>query len=198
MAKHFAKTNKDLSFVFWIRSESWETVATSYLQFADDIASHYAKNIPRNRVEEELGLTGIQDMLKMKNPMDLDRTRIMSVVRGVNDWMVQSGNDKWLVVFDHVVPSYDIMPFIPLSLHGKIIMTTIDRDTCLMGTNITLGPMSEDESVELLRLDAGQFTANNLQQGKPIFVCIQPDTTLTARQMKPLGLSSSNSATTHY
>ncbi len=156
LAKHYAELHKhELSFVFWISAESWETAAASYLDFAKTMVDHYSRKAPRAEVESELGLSGIEEMTKAKNALQVDRARVMSVLRAVKDWLMQPENSRWLVVVDHIVPSYDIHEFIPLTLSGKILLTSRDVTSCTWGTKIEIAAMSETEAVEMLRTSAG-------------------------------------------
>ncbi|GFP59757.1 nephrocystin-3 [Trichoderma asperellum] len=117
LARDYAEINRDkLSFVFWIWAESWETAVTSYLEFANNLVQYYSKDMPRIQVENDLGLTGVEDMLKVKSIQQLDTSRVKSVVRAVKDWLMRPDNDKWLLIFDNVEPSFDISDLIPLTL----------------------------------------------------------------------------------
>ncbi|EHK49663.1 hypothetical protein TRIATDRAFT_27514, partial [Trichoderma atroviride IMI 206040] len=151
LARDYAEINRDkLSFVFWIWAESWETAVTSYLEFANNLVQYYSKDVPRIQVENDLGLTGVEDMLKVKSLQELDESRVKSVVRAVKDWLMRPDNDKWLLIFDNVEPSFDISNFIPLTLTGKIILTSRESSSCIWGTKLRVGPMLDGEAVELL------------------------------------------------
>ncbi|KAH6994901.1 hypothetical protein EDB80DRAFT_728193 [Ilyonectria destructans] len=151
LARHFAEKHQDdISFVFWIWAESWETVVASYLEFANALVSHYTKDAPRSQVENDLGLTGVEDMLKVKSILQLDTLRVKSVVRAVKDWLLRPENDKWLLIFDNVEPSYDIFDFIPLTLSGQIILTSRDSNCCAWGTKLHIASMSDDQGVKLI------------------------------------------------
>ncbi|TWU74305.1 hypothetical protein ED733_005619 [Metarhizium rileyi] len=165
LARNYAEINRDkLSFVFWIRAESWETVAASYLEFASTIVEHYAKGIPRSQVENDLGFAGAEDMLKVKSIMQLDVSRVRSVVRSVKDWLLRPDNTGWLLIFDNVEPSYDIFDFIPLTLSGKIILTSRDSDCCSWGTKLQVDVMGEGEAVSLLDSMVGTQTVQDPAQ----------------------------------
>ncbi|EHK19694.1 uncharacterized protein TRIVIDRAFT_7604, partial [Trichoderma virens Gv29-8] len=151
LARDYAEINKnELSFVFWIWAESWETVVTSYLEFANNLVEYYSKNTTRAQVENELGLAGVAEMLKVKSIQQLDTLRVKAVVRAVKDWLMRPENDRWLLIFDNIEPSFDISDFIPLTLTGKIILTSRDRSNCVWGTKLRIGPMTDEEAVELL------------------------------------------------
>ncbi|KAK1240587.1 hypothetical protein MKX07_004615 [Trichoderma sp. CBMAI-0711] len=156
LARDYAELKKhELSFVFWIWAESWETAVTSYLEFAIHLVEYYSKNAPRSRVENELGLTGVEEMLKVKSIRQLDTLRVKAVVRAVKDWLMRPENDNWLLIFDNVEPSFDISDFIPLTLTGKIILTSRDSSNCIWGTKLHVGPMVDEEAVQLLRSIVG-------------------------------------------
>jgi hypothetical protein len=166
LARDYAEINKDrLSFVFWIWAESWETVVTSYLEFANNVVQYYSKNTPRTQVENDLGLTGIEEMLKVKSIQQLDTFRVKSVVRAVKDWLMRPENDKWLLILDNVEPSFDISDFIPLTLTGKIILTSRDSSSSIWGTKLRVGPMEDEEAVELLRSVVGDDSLQNRPEG---------------------------------
>lgn len=57
LAKHYIQLHKnDISFVFWVRAESWETAAGSYLDFADILVSYYSSKLPREKLRGCLAL----------------------------------------------------------------------------------------------------------------------------------------------
>ncbi|RFU76310.1 tetratricopeptide-like helical [Trichoderma arundinaceum] len=170
LARDYAEINKDdLSFVFWIWAESWETVVTSYLEFANNLVEYYSKNTPRSRVENDLGLTGVEEMLKVKSIQQLDTLRVKSVVRAVKDWLMRPENDKWLLIFDNVEPSFDISDFIPLTLSGKIILTSRDSSSSVWGTKLRVGPMLDEEAVELLRSVVGNDSLDHDSEGEAAY-----------------------------
>ncbi|EFZ00704.1 kinesin light chain-like protein [Metarhizium robertsii] len=162
LARHYAEINCDkLSFVFWFRSESWETIAASYLEFANTIVEHYAKEIPRSQVEDDLGFAGVEDMLKVKSIMQLDKSRVKSVVHSVKDWLLRPENTGWLLVFDNVGPSHDLFDFIPVTLSGKIILTSRYKNCCDWSNELQVGVMEEEEAVRLLDAIVGNNAAQD-------------------------------------
>lgn len=166
LARDYAEINRDkLSFIFWIWAESWETAVTSYLEFANNLVQYYSKDVSRIQVENDLGLTGVEDMLKVKSIQELDASRVKSVVRAVKDWLMRPDNDKWLLIFDNVEPSFDISSFIPLTLTGKIILTARESSSCIWGTKLRVGPMLDGEAVELLRSVVGDDSLQNDGEG---------------------------------
>lgn len=170
LARDYAEINRDtLSFVFWIWAESWETAVTSYLEFANNLVQYYSKDVPRIQVENDLGLTGVEDMLKVKSIQELDASRVKSVVRAVKDWLMRPDNDKWLLIFDNVEPSFDISNLIPLTLTGKIILTSRESSSCIWGTKLRVGPMLDEEAVELLRSVVGDDSLQNDREGMKLF-----------------------------
>ncbi|UKZ58053.1 hypothetical protein TrVGV298_011915 [Trichoderma virens] len=167
LARDYAEINKnELSFVFWIWAESWETVVTSYLEFANNLVEYYSKNTTRAQVENELGLAGVAEMLKVKSIQQLDTLRVKAVVRAVKDWLMRPENDRWLLIFDNIEPSFDISDFIPLTLTGKIILTSRDRSNCVWGTKLRIGPMTDEEAVELLRSVVGDESLDTDSKGE--------------------------------
>ena len=151
LARQYADNHRDkISFVFWVRGESWETVIASYLEFADTIIDNYTKEGSRAEVESVLGLSGVGEMVKAKNILDLDVPRVTSIVRAVKDWLLRPDNRGWLLIFDNVAPTYDIFDFIPLSLSGRIILTSTDANCCPWGTQLRIEGMTEQEAVDTL------------------------------------------------
>ncbi|KAL6862291.1 hypothetical protein J3F83DRAFT_745778 [Trichoderma novae-zelandiae] len=162
IARDYAELKKnELSFVFWVWAESWETAVTSYLEFANNLVEYYSNDAPRSRVETELGLTGVEEMLKAKSIQQLDTVRVKAVVRAVKDWLMRPENDKWLLILDNVEPSFDISDFIPLTLTGKIILTSRDSSNCIWGARLHVGPMVDEEAVQLLRSMVGDESLQN-------------------------------------
>ncbi|KAG5969566.1 hypothetical protein E4U58_001340 [Claviceps cyperi] len=166
LARHYVEKNRDhLSFAFWIRAESRETVIASYLELADIIVRHYAKDTPRCEVEKGLGFAGLEDMLKVKSILKLDTPRIRSIVRVVRDWFLCPDNVGWLLVFDNVGSSYDIVDFIPLRVSGRLIFTSRDEYCCPWGEALRVGAMEEEEAISLLGVVLGEEAAQNTIQG---------------------------------
>lgn len=138
---------------------------TSYLEFANALVAHYSDYTPRSQVENDLGLTGVADMLKVKNIQQLDTFRIKSVVRAVQDWLYRPQNDRWLLIFDKVEPTFDIFDFIPLTLRGRIILTSRDSSSCAWGTPLQVGAMKEEQAVQLLGAIVGEDALHDIAQG---------------------------------
>ncbi|KAJ6785774.1 hypothetical protein PWT90_03032 [Aphanocladium album] len=156
LAKHYIQLHRsELSFVFWVWAESWETAAGSYLDFANTLVTYYSNKMPREKVEEQLGLTGVAEMVCTKSVLHLDKNRVMSVVRAVKDWLMQPENSKWLVVFDGVEPIYNVQEFIPLTLSGRVILTSEGEQASTWGSKILAHSMSEEQALELLRTGTG-------------------------------------------
>lgn len=166
LAKHYIQLHKDdISFVFWVWAESWETVAGSYLDFANNLVTYYATKMPRERVEERLGVTGIGEMVSTKSILHLDKNRVMSVVRAVKDWLMQPDNSNWLVVFDHVEPVYNVQEFIPLTLSGRVILTSNVEQDCTWGRKISVQSMSEEQALQLLQTVTGSVDTGKDNEG---------------------------------
>lgn len=127
---------------------------------------HYSKNTARSRVENDLGLTGINDMLKVKSITQLDVLRVKSVVKAVRDWLLRPENDRWLLVYDNVEPSYDIFDFIPLTLSGKIIFTSRDSNCCSWGTKLHVDKMTDEQGIEVIEASVGGLVSDDSNEGK--------------------------------
>ena len=181
MAKHYAEIHRDdISFVFWIWAESWETVAASYLELANSIVEYYSKDTPRSQVENDLGLTGVEDMLKVKSIMELDTVRIRAVVRAIKNWLLRPENDMWLLIFDHAEPSYDIFDFIPLGLSGQVLLTCRDSNCCPWGAKVEVGTLGEEQALELLGTCVGGDALEDPIQGETHHRLLTPLSRLTA------------------
>lgn len=167
LAKHYAEQHREsVSFVLWVWAESWESVVTSYLQFAEDLVRHYSTRAPRADVENHLGLRGVDEMLKSKSILQLDILRVKSVVQAVKDWLLRPKNDNWLLIFDRLEPTFDIFDFIPLTRSGRIIITGRDSECCSWGTKLHVGPMTEDQSLELLGATLERDLNSDSTEGK--------------------------------
>ncbi|KAI5458452.1 hypothetical protein BGZ63DRAFT_46797 [Mariannaea sp. PMI_226] len=174
LARSYAERHKDeFSFVFWIRADSWETVIASYLEFADALVDYYSQNAPRDQIENDLGLTGVEDMLKVKSILQIDTVRATSVVRAVKDWLLRPENEKWLLIFDNVEPSYDIFDFIPLTLSGQIILTSRDSNCCSWGTRLAVTNMNDNEGVELIGSVLGEYVLEEPEQAEAALQIVQ-------------------------
>ncbi len=166
LAKHYIQLHQtDFSFVFWVWAESWETVAGSYLDFANHLVSYYSDKMPRDKVEERLGVTGVAEMVCTKSILYLDKNRVMSVVRAVKDWLMQPENGNWLVVFDGVEPMYNVQEFIPLTLSGRVILTSKGEKACTWGSKVWVHSMSEEQALELLSVGTEHLDLEKSTQG---------------------------------
>jgi hypothetical protein len=151
LAKHYAELHQsDISFVFWVWTESFESVVTSYLQFAQNLVRHYSAKASKEDVENHLGLRGVDEMLQAKSILQLNIMTVKSVVQAVKDWLLRPKNDKWLLIFDHVQPTFDLFDFIPLTRSGRIMITSCDVEACSWGEKLPVGAMTEDEAMALL------------------------------------------------
>lgn len=167
LAKHYAELHsEEVSFVLWIWAESWESVVTSYLQFASGLVTHYSARAPRADVENHLGLRGVDEMLKSRSILQLDILRVKSVVQAVKGWLLRPKNDKWLLIFDHLEPTFDIFDFIPLTRSGRIILTARDGECCSWGSRLEVGPMTEEESLNLLAAALGRDFHSDPMEGR--------------------------------
>ncbi|KAG6079786.1 hypothetical protein E4U33_008114 [Claviceps sp. LM78 group G4] len=172
LARHYVENNRShLSFAFWIRAESRESVIASYLALADTIVRHYARDTPRWQVEKDLGFAGLEDMLKVKSILKLDTPRIRSIVRVVKDWLLCPDNVEWLLVFDNVGSSYNIVDFIPLRVSGRLIFTSRDEYCCPWGEGLRVGAMKEEEAISLLGVVLCEEAAQTTAQGIIIKTC---------------------------
>jgi tetratricopeptide (TPR) repeat protein len=146
------------TFVFWINAESRATVITGYLELLMSIVDyyaekHYAKQFPkpseaRAKVERDMGIPSIKTMLEKKSVTQLEPVEIQSAIKGAKDWLLRDGN-RWLLVFDNVLPSYNLLEFIPLSRQGKLILLSEDRTYCPWGDALEIPAWTEDDAVEL-------------------------------------------------
>jgi hypothetical protein len=162
LATHYAKSVETKGeFVFWINAESAETVTTGYLELLNAVVSYYAEkhfarklSNPRDaraRVEKDLGLPDIEAMLKAKSLKQLESVQIQSAVKGAKDWLLRE-NNKWLIVFDNVLPDYNLLEFMPFSRHGRVILVSQDHNYWPWGVAMEVPQWTEDEGVQLLQL----------------------------------------------
>lgn len=166
LAKHYAEQHRDdVSFVLWVWAESWESVVTSYLKFAQDLVDHYSIKAPKADVENHLGVRGVDEMLKAKSILQLDILRVKSVVQAVKDWLLRPKNDKWLLIFDRLEPTFDIFDFIPLTRSGRIILTARDSECCSWGSKLYVGAMTKAQSIDLLSATLDRDIASDQEEG---------------------------------
>lgn len=167
LARSYVEKNRgNFSFVFWIRAESWLTAFDGYLELAHSIVEHYAKDASRSEVEKDLGFSGLEDMHKTKDVLQLDIWRMRSVIQAVKDWLMCPDNIGWLLVFDNVEPSCNIIDFIPALSSGNVILTSRDKNCCRWGRNLGVGAMNEKEAISLLQVVSEQDTMRDPRQGE--------------------------------
>ncbi|KAK9780405.1 putative FAD-binding PCMH-type domain-containing protein [Seiridium cardinale] len=78
----------------------------------------------------------------------LDPVEVQSAIKGAKDWLLM-GNNTWLLVFDNVRPSYNLLEFIPLSKHGQLVLVSKERSYCPFGEAIEIRAWANDEAIEL-------------------------------------------------
>ena len=65
-------------------------------------------------------------------------------------WLSKENNDRWLLVYDDVTDVKDILDFMPVADHGSILITTRSLDVTRLGTQVSLGTMSNEQSTQWL------------------------------------------------
>lgn len=81
---------------------------------------------------------------------------------------MQPNNTKWLVIFDRVEPVYNVQEFIPLTLSGRVILTSENETACSWGTKILVDSMNEEQALEVLKTGAGPLATTTVDQGREI------------------------------
>ncbi|KAI1505234.1 hypothetical protein F5X99DRAFT_368781 [Biscogniauxia marginata] len=157
-----------MNFCFWINAESRETIIASYLELLRIIVEYhgekrYSRDLSdpisdpkeaRKRVERDLGIPDIKDMLKEHCLKQLEPVDIQSAVKGAKDWLLRE-NNKWVLVFDNVRGNYNLLDFIPFSCHGRMIFISEDRAACPWGKELRMPAWCEEDAMELFREMSG-------------------------------------------
>lgn len=170
---------RDVSFAFLLNSESPETIVRSFVELARLIVDYYASSYyysqsgmraAKERVEVELGLPNMDDMIKIGDKRQHDPVSVGSVLKGVKNWLLMEGND-WVLIFDNIpdatprpggCPAYDVMDYVPWTLQGQVVLVSQGPRGCGTGSSVTVPDWNEDDAAELLQahLDNAPSDAN--------------------------------------
>jgi Cdc6-like AAA superfamily ATPase len=154
---HRAKDNG--KFVFWLNAESRQTIVTAFLELARHIFYYYWHKYYSNQHEDPekakarlragLGLPDAEKLLQTKDFNSMEPNMVRSAVKAVKDWLLRGGN-QWLLVYENVEGSFDLLEFLPLTRQGQIILITHERKQCPWSiSEIPVSNWTEDEAVDL-------------------------------------------------
>jgi hypothetical protein len=161
---------------FWFNAESRETIVTGFLELAQKMITYYWDKYhtgdhpdiekAKARLRTELGLPDVEKMLHVKDVKQLEPIKVRSVIKGVKDWLFRRGN-RWLLVYDNIDNSFDLLEFIPMTLQGQIILITRDRNQCTWGTSEMHVPdWDEKAAIDLLLKLSGRDPSSTPSKSK--------------------------------
>ncbi|KAE8158938.1 hypothetical protein BDV40DRAFT_307408 [Aspergillus tamarii] len=145
--------------VFWIDGASEHTIRQSFSLVAGQILKSWRMlnhNETAYRIfAKEFGVGSLEDGKTSRTPT------AHQAVKGVIDWLSQSENSEWLLIFDNIddLDSFDIRSYLPSSQHGNILITSRRTDVSGYWKSIEVEKMSENEAKSLLAKSSG-FSGN--------------------------------------
>jgi GTPase SAR1 family protein len=154
-------------FVFWLNAESLQTITTGYLKLGQHIFDSYRSKLRYDekteleraevRLRSELGLPDVEQLLNKQDFNDMDPIRAKSAIRAAKDWLLRDGN-RWLLVYENVGDSFDLLEFLPLTLQGQMVLITDDKKKCPWAPReIAVQDWDEGEAIDLLAKHSGFF-----------------------------------------
>ncbi len=127
--------SKRFSTIFWIFSDSRETILRSFSDIAKKLGVTNAGNS---------GLDQTQDIdSREETPIH---------VNAVLHWLTAQQNHEWLLIFDNLddLEPLDVLEFMPNLPVGNIMITSRRQAAARYGEQIEIGVMGKDEAIDLL------------------------------------------------
>lgn len=155
--------------VFWLNAASRETLCTSYLETGRAIRDYYWDKYSetllslcggdpdgaRAHLQRTFGVTDMEELDAM-DFKQVDQLKVSASIRGIVSWLLYPGNE-WLLVLDNVGDGVDLAEFLPLKLHGCILLISQGKLSNLPPGTVTVevASWSEEEACELLLAETG-------------------------------------------
>jgi len=154
------RTRDNGQFVFWLNAESHQTIVTSFLELGQHIFSYYWSNYyskqhedpekSKARLRAGLGLPDAEKLLQTKDFNSMEPNKVRSAVKAVKDWLLRDGN-RWLLVYENVGGSFDLLEYLPLTVQGQIILITREEQQCPWSiSEMVIRDWKDNEAADLL------------------------------------------------
>lgn len=145
---------KEYQSIFWINAATKETLELGFKVAAQRLIRQHAR-IAHDAEPNYLLIAKNLDMISAVDQnglISLQEEHTECIVRGVKMWLAKEENQNWLLVFDNVddLKGLEIEKFLPISAHGKIIMTSRRTECVDFGIGLEVIEMSEEEGKCLL------------------------------------------------
>lgn len=126
------------SSIFWLDGSSLESTERSIAEAARLIKRHY----------QAMGCEDCYRYRALNSTTTPDDMR-----RAFHDWLFDTMNRDWLVIFDNVddLESFDIKHFVPHADWGRVIITSRRSELVELGTGLHIDDMAVEEALELLQ-----------------------------------------------
>lgn len=146
--------------IFWVDATSKATLAHSSLDIMEQIISHYRSKWHDSAPDfVEIGaVLGLPGFIKSTGEID-EICPPELVARAVKEWLSNSENDKWLIVFDNHddFESVKMSNFLPPCDFGSIIVSTRRLEVAAFGdVAIEIGGIEKMSGVSILLSSAGK------------------------------------------
>ena len=119
---------------------------------------------PYHKIAEHLRLGGLVDGNgKLLQTQDAQA----NICDAVKNWLAREKSRDWLLVFDNIddLDSFHITEFFPPAQHGCIILTSRRTESALLGEELKLDVMEEEESINLL-LKSASKASHSTDEGR--------------------------------
>lgn len=146
--------------IFWVDATSKATLAHSSVDIMEQIISHYRSKWRDSAPDfVEIGdVLGLPGLIKSTGEID-EKCPLELVARAVKEWLSNSENDKWLIVFDNHddFESVKMSDFLPPCDFGSIIVSTRRLEIAAFGDiAIEIGGIEKMSGVSILLASAGK------------------------------------------
>ena len=143
--------HKNYTAVFWVDGSTKERLRRSIADLAGRLPQHQISENSRNYSQEK----------SMKNNADVNE-----IVKDVLNWLSQSSNDQWLLIFDNLdrefsvsiedPKAFNVQDFFPTADQGSILITSRLASLYHLGTDMKVKPVNQLQGESILEKCLGQ------------------------------------------
>ena len=152
LSVEFARQHhKNYTAVFWVDGSTKERLKRSIADLAGRLPQHQISENSRNYSQEKSTKTN---------------TVVDEIVKDVLNWLSQSSNDQWLLIFDNVdreffgsiedPEAFNVQDFFPTADQGSILITSRLASLWHLGTDMKVKPVNQLQGESILENCLGQ------------------------------------------
>ena len=147
--------HKEYSSIFWVNVGNKQTIHIGFTETLQQLIDHHA-NLSRNpdysHISQLLRVSGQLDSAGKLVHAARGDTSGMEIINAVRQWFAEPENTKWLLVLDNLddLESFDINEYIPICVHGTVVITSRRRESTQGRKAIEIQEMQDHEAKALL------------------------------------------------